>query len=78
MAYCKSEIKVTEGLVPSEGSREGLFQASLLTAGTSFCLWQCNSNLYMALCVCLSGSSGSLFYKVTSHTRLGPILMSLL
>lgn len=61
----KSKIKVAAGLVPSEGSREGLFQACLLTAGTSFCLWQCNSNLYMALCVCLSGSSVPSFYKVT-------------
>ena len=73
----KSKIKVSAGLVPSEGSEENL-SLFLVVAGSvgvprlseaSLLSLRSSSDGVLPICVCVLISP---FYKDTSHIRLGP------
>lgn len=87
--YCLSLLeagslksKCQHGWFPLRAVKEGSLRASLLTPDSSFCLWQYNPNLYIALCVCVYVYACVCvcpifpFYKDTIHSGLASILMS--
>ena len=81
----KSEVRISLGLVPSEGEMESLFQVSLLASGALLAVlgvpqlgeaWPpslpSSSHGRLPLCVCLQMSP---LYKDSSFIAVGPTLL---